>query len=243
MTHVVLETGKRRKHVRDFVAVVRPVASERTLAAAHGRLEEIIAASKPSESNDPFLFAQLMYIYGVGYDRRIQFARGQVLFDESQESQEAQEIMLDRIEQQLIDEEWIKQGSEFGDKCFKPRLGDDPNAPATPSKMFCPDHNPRRSSESRRRYQNDRKRMSDFEAEVNRVYSQSLSECIGIHTDDDHQEVRRVAHRNIFTSTLDRIYELKAEGKTQIEIAHILKITRQAVSNALRRDKAKMLDQ
>lgn len=243
MTHDVLKVGKRREHERDFVPVERPGTSKRTLAAAHGRLKEIIAASKPSENNDPYLFAQLMYMYGVGYDRRIQFARGQVLFDESQESQEAQEIMLDRIEQELIDEEWIKQSSELGDKCFKPRLGDDPNAPATPSKMFCPDHNPRRSSESRRRYQNDRKLMSDFEDEVNRVYSQCLAECIGIHTDNDHQEVRRVAYRIIFTSTLNLIIELKAEGKTQSEIALILNITRQAVSNALRRAKAKMLNQ
>lgn len=243
MTLDVLKVGKGRKYDRDFVPVERPGTSDRTLAVAHGRLSEIIAASKSFDSNEPYLFSQLMHSYGVGYDRRIQFAHGHVLFDESQESQEAQEIMLDRIEQQFIDEEWIKQGSELGDKCFKPRLGDDPNAPATPSNMFCPDHNPRRSRESRCRYQNDRKRLADFEAEVNRVYSQYLSEGIGIQTDSDHQEVRGVAHRNIFTSTLDRINELKAKGKTQTEIALILKITRQAVSNALRREKAKRINQ
>lgn len=240
MSHPVLIRGKNRKHVPDFATVERPLATEETLSAARERLKEIIAASKSSESNNPFLFAQLLHTYGVGYDRRIQFNQGRVVFDQGDESHEAQEMMLDRIEQNLIDELWVAQATQFGVKFFKPHPGDYRNAPKTPSRIFCPDHNPRRSIESRRRYQNDRKRITDFEAEVNRVYSQCIYQCIGIQTGDDHQSVRRVAYRNVFSSTLEKIKYLKAEGKKDTEIAGILKMTRQAVSNALRREKTRI---
>lgn len=226
-------SGENRKYGRVFNPIERPIASERTQAAARGHLQEIIAASKATNTN-PFLFSELLYLYASGHDY-------QVLRDLGLESHEAQDMLLDKIEQNLIDDEWFSairsHPIQFGIKSFKPHIGDSKSAPVVPSSTFCPDHNPHRSVESRRRYQNDRKRANDFEAEINKVFSQCINQCIGIHSDDDRQAVRRVAYLNIFSSTLDKIKKLKAEGKKQTEIADILNISRQAISNALRREK------
>lgn len=244
MENPVLEKcvcGKNRKYVKIFATVERPTATASTRAAALACLEKIIAASNAPDGN-PYVVGELLLLYGVGYDRKIQSNQGRILFNQSQESQEAQKIMLDRIEQNLIINDWFSEATQIGVNRFKPRPVDDEYSPVTFSRSFCSDHNPRRSIESRRRYQNDRKRAIDFEAEINRVYSQCISQCIGIHTDDDRQKVRRVAYRNIFSSTLEKIEYLQSEGKTQTEIADILKIRRQAVSNALRRKKLKILE-
>ncbi len=226
--------GKNRKHGRVFNPINRPIASEKTLAAAHGHLQEINATSNASNEN-PFLFGELLYLYARGHDYR-------VLREHGLESDDTQEMLLDKIEQNLIENEWFSQimrshPIQFGIKCFKPRIGDKKSAPVRPSSVFCPDHNPHRSIESRRRYQNDRKRITDFETEIDRLYRHYINLCIGIHSDNDRQILRREAYLNVFSSTLEKIKELQADGKKQKEIADILKVSKQVVSNALRREK------
>jgi polyhydroxyalkanoate synthesis regulator phasin len=241
-----------RKVDRNFAAIERPTRSDKTLIAAQDRLSEIIAASKVSNCDNPFLFGQMMHSYGVGYDRKIQYDQGRVLFNESPESIEAQELMLDRIEQRLIDEEWLSRinlskDTRIGIKPFAARRGDFDSAPVTWSHDYCSDHNIYRSVKSRRRYQNDKKRIADFETEIDAVYRRCIAECIGIHTNDDHQTVRRVAWHNVFSSTSEKIKMLHIQGKRQFEIVIELvehgvlkaKTGRQVVSNILRRYKKK----
>lgn len=109
------------------------------------------------------------------------------------------------------------------------------------SKLYCENHNPRRSEEARRAYQRDIRFIDDFEVIVNTLWMENagrLSRSIA-----EHQEAIRYEAYNRLqehkTPTI-KIDELLEEGITnQAEIARRLGISRQAVSAALRRRKQK----
>lgn len=238
-------------YVPEFKPIERPAATVKTYTNAQRFLEELIAESKKPGTSS---IEELLCIYASGHDYRL-------LQEKGLESSEVMEMLLDKIEQELIEREWSLQVwpwdeiekimddpkwhqiltskflRRFSAKPFKPRLYDFKSAPKSSSKIFCPDHNPRRSIESRRRYQNNRKRITDFETEIDRLYGHYRSLCIGIHSDNDRQILRREAYFNVFSSTLEKIKELQADGKKQKEIADILKVSKQVVSNALKREK------
>ena len=261
MAELIIEKRiSNRKHVNDYSLIPRPIPDENTFINAKKVLEKIIDESNTPESPP---LEQLLHSQAYGYNY-------QLLQEKGLRSPDVQENLLDRIEQCLIDREWDSQVYQwdkvaeamdnpnsnwprgfirrFSIKSHKP--GQNKDASKNPSNSFCPDHNPCRSVKSRRKYQNDRKRIAEFENELNRLYSRcSIKEINRLYNEDPlfqidtldaRQTLRKIAYDNVFSSTLKKIKQLKTEGRNQSEIADTLKITRQAVSNALRRDKTKV---
>lgn len=224
--------------------IERPNASAQTIHDANQYLKNLIAASEIPAAQ--FTLEELLYSFIPSFDYR-------------NKGSDSPELLVE-IEKEIINREWYNQILKLDENGlmmdvpdrYKIRrlsvnpinicLDQNPNRTikVIPSRSFCSNHNPKRSIEARRFYQNDRKRIPDLEKEINRLYHYTYP-SFGLDSDEDLQALLKEAYNNVFTSTLDRIQKLKAEGMKQTEIANILGITRQAVSNALRREKRKTL--
>lgn len=222
-----------------FVEVARPQLSPETLEKAKGRLEEIRAAAS---GGDPYLFGGLLHEYARGYDHR-------TIGDRGIGSAEATEMLMDVIELNLIEDEWLATETEaplmVGRKRFngivppdETAIAESAKAPLKPSATLCAEHNPRRSVEARRRYQNDLRRKEGFEEVIRHLTATSRDHGHGIHTVEDRMRVRKQAYKVVCMSTLDMIKALQAEGvANQAEIGRRLGLSRKAISLALARER------
>lgn len=237
-TNERLYSKNRRGKIRE---VLRPTLTPETLAEARARLQEIISARK--KTNAPFLFGQKMHAFtflsGLEIDYR-------ALNEFGIESETAAEMLLDIIEQSIINEKWLADADIVGKKRLN-RIalpGETAIAngsvkpPQTPSHILCAEHNPRRSIESRRRYQNDRRKMNEFELTIRELTTYYINQGHGIISDEDRTFVRQEAYRIVHMSTLEKIRELQSRGLTnQAEIGRIIGLSRKAISMALSREK------
>ncbi|MBF0876836.1 MarR family transcriptional regulator [Gluconobacter cerevisiae] len=133
----------------------------------------------------------------------------------------------------------LSEHSRHGDLAWPTRLsGSDPNGPK-PSKLYCEHHNPRRSTESRRAYQRDRRFIWEYRALIEQIWSLCINNLTRAHWDiEDQVYVRREAYRQVqaIRSSASMIHDLISEGTlNQSEIARKLGISRQAVSAAVKK--------
>ncbi len=223
--------------------VQQPTLTPETLAEARERLQEIISASK---TDNPFLFGQKLheftFLSGQEIDHRS-------LNEFGIESTIAAEILLDIIEQSLIKEKWLVDADIVGKKCLNRIVPAGETAiadgsvkpPQTPSRILCAEHNPRRSIESRRRYQNDRRLMKEFASTIQELTTYYINQGHGIISDEDRTFVRQEAYRIVHMSTLEKIRELQSQGTTnQAKIGRVIGLSRKAISMALARDKDRL---
>lgn len=143
----------------------------------------------------------------------------------------------DRVERIMIFREWARHGHLV--KLTRPHSQTDQTA--KPSKLYCETHNPRRSDEARRSYQRDRRFAAEYEELIDQIWRQGINSATLPTWDiEAHADVRREAYRQLQalkapkapTSTID---DLLAQGMSQAEIARQLKVSRQAVSAAIKR--------
>lgn len=239
--------NRHQKYGKDFVSIDRLNASSSTFYAAKKILKDFMAESKSPDSK--FTLEELLYSYIPAYDYQLIIVNGL-------DCPESKNDLLEEIEKELINREWYsriyqfdlakenmditdwRSIREFGVKSIF-RLDDYINAPTSPSQSFCPDHNPNRSPQSRRRYQNDRKRIIAYEHEINKLYLALENRWILKDSEFELQSMLKIAYDNICSTTLSKIKRLQNGGMSQIEIAKILNTSRQAVSIALKREKIK----
>lgn len=224
-----------RKFSKPFVPIEYPTLSAEIIFAAQKLLEEFIADSKMLGG---YTLEESLYSLIPSYDFR-------ALENGGLESREVLESLIDEIEQEVLRREWYSKIAKLPE--FKISVGevkivvkDGLRASTRPSSTFCPDHNPNHSIESRQRYQNDRKRITEFENEINTIFRDLEKSRYAWDSEDDLQKLLQFAYSNVFSSTLEKILKLKNEGKNQTEIAKILSIGRQAVSIALKREKQRI---
>jgi hypothetical protein len=143
----------------------------------------------------------------------------------------------DRVERIMRLREWARHGDLV--RLTRPR--GQPDGTAKASKLYCEAHNPRRSDEARRAYQRDRRFAAEYVELIDRIWRQGNNRATLPTWDiEAHADVRREAYRQLQalkapkvpTSTID---DLLAQGMSQAEIARQLKVSRQAVSAAIKR--------
>lgn len=220
-----------------FVEVARPPLSPETLEKAKGRLDEIRAAAL---GEDPYLYGRRLFEYAQGHDYR-------TLHECGIESTEAAEMLLDVIEQNVIEEEWLATNAPLivARKRFngtiplgETAIPESTKAPLKPSAKLCAEHNPRRSVEARRRYQNDLRRKDGFEETIRQLIRHHLNQGHGIHTIEERMAVRKEAYEIVCMSTLEMVKVLQTKGiDNQAEIGRILGLTRKAISMSLIRER------
>lgn len=226
-----------------YEKIARPTEDAWTPSNAENRLKEFIEESGVPAAQ--FTLEERLYNFVPSFDY-------QLIKNYGLESQNVKKLLLDQIEQEMIRRDWHVQISKFDHIEFSVnQLEIYFNSEQTrftnrikvrPSATFCSDHNPNRSDESRRAYQNHRKRITDFENEINRLYTHPTESQFANDSDNDLQALLQKAYNNVFSSTLDRIKKLKEEGKKQAEIAKTLQVSSQVVSIALKREKNKALE-
>ncbi len=244
-------TSGERKHQRQFKPIMPLAPSSTTAAAARKLLEDYIEISNKEKSQHTL--EGLIYSFIPSYNY-------QSFLDLGLESSEEKDRLLEEIEKEWIFREYTSRvfqldingfqldinnmsfSRKFDIRPLNKHIGDFSPAPVSASNSFCRDHNPNRSKEALQNYQNHRKRISEFEKEIHRLYSDPIESRFANDSDVDLQNLLKKAFDNVVTSTLSKILKLKSEGKKQKEIAEILQTTPQAVSNALRRNKNKVLD-
>lgn len=235
------------KYGNDFVSINRLDRSSTTFFAAKRTLEDFIAESNSPDSQNTL--QDLLYSYIQEYDY-------QRIISNGLDCPDTRDDLLGEIEKEWINKEWYSRICQFdlakenmditdwcstrvfGVKSFC-RLDDYKTAPTSPSKSFCPDHNPNRSPQSRRRYKNDRKRITAYEHEISKLYKALENPWILRDSEIELQSLLKIAYDNACSSTLTKIKRLQNEGMSQIEIAKILNISRQVVSISLKREKIK----
>lgn len=139
----------------------------------------------------------------------------------------------DQVERRTVIAAWARRG----DVLSAARLPNQPEGAAKPSKLYCKDHNPRRSDEARRAYQRDRRFSAEYR-ELIAAYWTILAGELPTWDIEAHAEVRREAYRRLqlMKKPTTFISELEAKGVTsQTEIAQQLGVSRQAVSAAIKR--------
>lgn len=242
--------NNREKLDEAILTIKRQEKTVWTKNAAKTRLEELINESKAPDAR--FNLEELLYSFIPEFDYQLIIKLGM-------ESPHTIEFLLDQIEQEMINRERYSKIFNFDQTdevdtaditrkfsvnqlkiCLNPKKN--LFTEVAPNTSFCYDHNPNRSEESRRAYQNHRKRITDFENEINRLFNHPTESRFANDSDNDLQALLRKAFDNVFSSTLDRIKALKKAGKKQAEIAKILQVSRQVVSIALKREKSKALE-
>lgn len=241
--------NRRRKHGNNFDTTINRLdTSSLSISAAKRILEGFIEESKSADSQ--FTLEELLYSYIPAYDY-------QLILKNGLDCTGTKDNLLEEIEKEWINREWysriyplffsnedgvgadLNSARKINVKLRKRALGDYMTVPLNPSKSFCPDHNPNRSLKSRRCYQNDRKRIIDYEQEINKLYNALPNPWILKDSEMELQSLLKIAYDNTCSSTLNKIMRFKDDGMNQTEIANILNISRQAVSIALRRTKTK----
>jgi len=145
----------------------------------------------------------------------------------------------DQVERRMLLTEWGRSG-----EVLRPtRLPKQTDKTPKPSKLYCAEHNPRRSAESRRAYQRERRYADEYATLIQEIWRLGMSTGhLATWDIDDHARVRREAFRQLQASRAPTslIDEFLDEGiKTHAEIARQLGISRQAVSAAIKRRQQK----
>jgi hypothetical protein len=139
----------------------------------------------------------------------------------------------DQVERRTLLTAWWRGG----DLLSAARLPNQPDGAAKPSKLYCKDHNPRRSDEARRAYQRDRRFAAEYRELITTYWTIFAGE-LPTWDIEAHAYVRREAYRRLqlMKKPTTFISELEAKGVTsQTEIAQQLRVSRQAVSAAIKR--------
>jgi hypothetical protein len=139
----------------------------------------------------------------------------------------------DQVERRTLIAAWAR----CGDLLSVARRLNEPEGAAKPSKLYCEDHNPRRSDEARRAYQRDRRFAAEYRELIACFWTAFAGE-LPTWDIEAHAEVRRQAYRRLqlMKKPTTFIEELEAKGATsQTEIARQLGVSRQAVSAAIKR--------
>ena len=141
----------------------------------------------------------------------------------------------DQVERKMLITEWARHG-----ELVRPtRLPRQPDGAAKPSKLYCEEHNPRRSEEARRAYQRDRRFTAEYEELIEQIWRQGINTATLPAWDiKAHAYVRKEAYHQLqaLRSPTNMIDNLLASGTmSQAEIARQLGVSRQAVSAAFKR--------
>lgn len=139
----------------------------------------------------------------------------------------------DQVERRTLLAAWAREG----DLPSAARLPNQPDGAAKPSKLYCKDHNPRRSNEARRAYQRDRRFAPEYRELIAAFWTAFAGE-LPTWDIEAHAFVRREAYRRLqlMKKPTKFIGEIEAKGVTsQTEIARLLGVSRQAVSAAIKR--------
>ena len=139
----------------------------------------------------------------------------------------------DQVERRTLYAAW----GRGGDLPSVARLPDQPDGAAKPSKLYCENHNPRRSDDARRAYQRDRRFAAEYRELIAGFWTAFAGE-LPTWDIEAHAYVRREAYRRLqlMKKPTTFIRELEASGTTkQAEIARQLGVSRQAVSAAIKR--------
>lgn len=139
----------------------------------------------------------------------------------------------EQVERSSLLTEWKCQGI-----LLRPSsLPGQPEGSSKPSKLYCEDHNPRRSNESRRAYQRDRRFLYEFENLISSTWTEYAG-TLPMHDIESHALIRKEAYKRLqkLKSPTKQLDELLALGTmSQAEIAQTLGVSRQAVSAAIKR--------
>lgn len=139
----------------------------------------------------------------------------------------------DQVERYAINFAWARHGDMLGTLW----LPGQPEGAPKPSKLYCMNHNPRRSVQARRNYQRDRR----FAAEYQELTAMLRNEHAGRLPSWDiavYARIRREAYKLLLATkkNIRLIDKYLSDGITNYaEIAHRLGISRQAVSIAIKR--------
>lgn len=147
------------------------------------------------------------------------------------------EAFRDQVERRTLITEWSKHG-ELQAAVRLPKQVD--GAPK-PSRLYCENHNPKRSDDARRAYQRDRRFVVEFEHVQAEIWARDADKLRRWDL-EAHAHVRREAYVMLqaMKSPTRLIESLIAHGVTkQSDIARLLGVSRQAVSAGLRRRNGK----
>jgi predicted XRE-type DNA-binding protein len=143
----------------------------------------------------------------------------------------------EQVERRALLSAWARHG-----ELLRPtKLPGQPEGAAKPSKLYCEEHNPKRSDEARRAYQRDRRLATKYLELIEKIWAENAA-VLPAWDIEAHAYVRREAYNQLQvlkcpTSAVD---ELLAQGTmSQAEIARQLGISRQAVSASIKRRKQK----
>lgn len=139
----------------------------------------------------------------------------------------------DQVERRALIVAWARRG----DLLSATRVPNQPEGAPKPSKLYCEGHNPRRSDDSRRAYQRDRRFLTEYEDLISMIWSQE-ADRLPAWDIEAHAYVRKEAYRllHAMKSTKDLIAaELRNGVTNQSEIARKLGVSRQMVSLAIKR--------
>lgn len=144
----------------------------------------------------------------------------------------------DQVERRSLIAAWARHGDLVS---VGRRLPGQPEDAPRPSKLYCQEHNPRRSIEARRAYQRDRSFFAEYEYLIDTLWSFHAHE-LPTWDIEAHAEVRRHAYRLMQDMKQDMklpssaAADLLAAGTmSQSEAARRLGVSRQAVSAAIKR--------
>lgn len=140
-----------------------------------------------------------------------------------------------QVERRTLLSAWGRRGN----LASAARLPNQPDGVAKPSRLYCENHNPRRSDEARRAYQRDRRFAAEYRELIAGFWTAYAGE-LPTWDIEAHAYVRSEAYRRLqlMKKPTTFIGELEAEGVTsQTEIARQLGVSRQAVSAAIKRRK------
>jgi len=145
------------------------------------------------------------------------------------------EAFSDQVERRMLIIAWARRG----DLLSAVRLPKQLEGVAKPSKLYCEQHNPRRSDEARRAYQRDRSFAAEYDELIRAIWTAQAHQ-LPTWDIEAHAYVRRVAYRQLqrMKAPTKYISELQTRGAlSQAEIARQLGVSRQAVSAAIKRQK------
>lgn len=142
----------------------------------------------------------------------------------------------DQVERFATNFVWAKHSDMLG----VIQLQGQPEGAAKPSRLYCMNHNPRRSIQARRNYQRDRRFVTEYEDLIAAIWRNNAGSLPSwdIYT---HVQIRRAAFEFIQMTkkTIHIIDWYLAQGVANgAQIAGTLKMSRQAVSVAQRRHSA-----
>ena len=147
------------------------------------------------------------------------------------------EAFRDQVERLMLILAWGRHGNLLS----TPRLPNQPEGAAKPSKLYCEMHNQRRSDQARRAYQRDRRFAAEYQALISACWSGAVGR-LPTWDIEVHAAIRKAAYYKLLHLKKPTLFidELKAQGiDSQAEISRILGISPAAVSAAIKRHSTK----